>query len=179
MKLVFALVMLAASASVANAAAPCDNALLMKSLGKLQGSPTMAIARTADEVRLELVSPGGKAREVAVRVTCDAIEVPLADHVDRPTKGSATRTIDGIVLSRTANGAVSLDFGAGIADAQPVSMLVLDDDSISIVRGDKLYYAFATQADGTTVETEGIGNGCGCERTTDPAGKVTNRRLLR
>ncbi len=174
--LAFALV-LAASPSVANAAPPCDNAILMKSLGKLQGSPALAIVRTADEVRLELV--GGKAREVAMRVTCDAIEVPLADHVDRPTKGSATRTIDGITLSRTANGAVSLEFAAAVVDAQPVSMLVLDDDSINIVRGGKLYYAFATQADGTTVESEGIGNGCGCERTTGPDGKVTNRRLLR
>ena len=170
----FALVMMASSA---NAAPPCDNAILKKSLGKLQGSPSMAVVHTADEVRLELVH--GKAREVAVRVTCDAIEVPLADLVERPTKGSATRVIDGITLSRTANGAVSLDFAAGVVDAQPVAMLVLDDDSINIVRGGALYYAFATQADGTTVETEGIGNGCGCERTTDPAGKVTNRRLLR
>lgn len=178
MKLALALVTLASLSTSALAAPPrCDNEALIKSLNKLRGSKTLKVAGNASEVRLELVH--GPASDVALRVTCDAIEMPIADQVERPTKGSATRVVDGITLSRTANGAVSFDFPADLLDPNSVQVLVLDDDSVSIVRGDKVYYAFATKSDGTVVETEGVGNGCGCERTTTPDGKVTHKRLAR
>jgi len=180
MKLAFVLVSLVAlSQGSANAAPPprCENVALIKSLGKLHGSKSMKVVGGDSEARLEIIH--GTSRDVAIRVTCDAIEMPIADQVERPTKGSATRVVDGITLSRTANGSVSFDFPAQLLDPSAVQMLVLDDDSISIVRGDKVYYAFATKADGTVVETEGVGNGCGCERTTTPDGTVTHRRLAR
>lgn len=182
MKLALALALVLTSAAPVLAAPPrCDNTTLITSLGKLSGSKALKVVVGAPggpaEVRLELVH--GPARDVALRVTCDAIELPLADQVERPGKGSATRVIDGITLSRTANGAVSFDFPASLLDPAVVQVLVLDDDSVSIVRGDKVYYAFATRSDGTVVETEGIGNGCGCERITAPDGKVTTMRLPR
>ena len=195
MKLALALVLLVCATAAALVcatdsalAAPprCENATLITSIGKLRGSQALKVVRSGDEgqrfgpaseARLELVH--GPSREVALRVTCDAIELPLADQVERPTKGSATRVIDGITLSRTVNGAVSFDFPADLLDPGSVQVLVLDDDSVSIVRGDKVYYAFATKSDGTVVETEGVGNGCGCERTTAPDGKTTTRRLPR
>jgi len=178
MKLALALVLLASLSTSALAAPPrCDNETLIKSLNKLRGSKSLKVTGSAQEARLELVH--GVAHDIALRVTCDGIEMPLADQVERPTKGSATRVVDGITLSRSANGAVSFDFPADLLEPSSVSVLILDDDSVSVVRGDKVYYAFATRSDGTVVETEGVGNGCGCERTTAPDGKVTHKRLPR
>jgi len=158
--------------------APCDNAALIRTLGHLRGGPTLKVSKTTDAASVELVA-GATVRERVLQVTCDAIEVPFADHLDRPTKEAATRVVDGVTVSRTARGAVSLDFPADLVDREAVQLLVMDDDSVSVVRGDRVLYAFATLPDGGTVETEGVGNGCGCERTTDAAGKVTTRRLPR
>ena len=158
--------------------APCENAALIRTLGHLAGGPTMKVSKTDAEARLDLMA-GPTLRETVLRVSCDTIDVPFVDHLDRPTREAATRVIDGVTVSRTARGAVSLDFPAGLADRETLQVLVMDDDAVSVVRGDKIFYAFATLPDGSTVETEGIGNGCGCERTTDPAGKVAIRRLPR
>lgn len=158
--------------------APCEHAALIRTLGHLRGGPTLKVEKTADEARVDLIA-GATVREGVLRVSCDAIEVPFADHLDRPTKEAATRVVDGVIVSRTSRGAISLDFPAGLVDREAVQLLVMDDESVSVVRGDQVLYAFATLPDGGTVETEGVGNGCGCERTTDAAGKVTTRRLPR
>ena len=113
------------------------------------------------------------------RSTCDAVALPFAEQLERPSKDHTTRVIEGITLAKTARGAISLDIPAGMADRAALQLLVLDDQSLSLTRGDKVFYAFATLPDGTTVETEGIGNGCGCEKTTDPSGKVTRKALPR
>lgn len=165
------------------AAPRCDNAALIRSLVKLQGSRTLAVSRKDGAVALELVH--GAARETVLRATCDAIEVPIADLVDRPAQGAklaTTRVVDGIVISRSASGAVSLELPAGLVGLggrEAMSVLVLDDDSVSLALDGKVYYALQTTSDGTTIETEGIGHGCGCERAIAPDGKVSERRLAR
>ena len=185
MKLALVLAALLAPLALASGdalAAPprCDNAALIRSLVKLQGSRALKVVRADGAVALELVH--GSSRETVLRATCDAIEAPIADLVDRPTrdaKTAVTRVVDGIVISRSANGAVSLELPAGLADGRALSVLVLDDDSVSLALDGRVYYALQTTSDGTTIETEGIGNGCGCERKIAPDGKILERRLLR
>jgi hypothetical protein len=155
----------------------CDNETLLRSLGRLRGGAAVHVVKGQGEVALELVR--GSARETLLRASCERIEVPFAERLERPSKQARTEVAGGIVLARTASGAISLDIARGLADREELHLLVLDDDSLSIVRGDKVFYAFATLPDGSTVESEGIGNGCGCERTTDANGKVTTRPLPR
>lgn len=167
-----------APAALAEPAADCEHGKLMRSLSRLHLGQAARVAKT-DSVALELVE--GRQRQTAIEVRCDAIEVPIAQEVEVPTdkRPANTRVVAGVTVSRTAAGAISLDFPAGVVDLEPVQVLVMFDDSVSVVRGDRVLYAFARHADGTTVETEGIGNGCGCERTTRPDGEVSVRRLKR
>ena len=65
---------------------------------------------------------GPTLRETVLRVSCDTIDVPFVDHLDRPTREAATRVIDGVTVSRTARGAVSLDFPAGLADRETLQV---------------------------------------------------------
>ncbi len=165
--------------ALAAAPTPCENAALMKSLGNLRLGQASKVTRADDHVQIDLVQ--GKSTETALRVSCDAIEVPVAEAVETPRERepARTRVVAGVTVSRSAGGAISLEFPARVLDLEPVQVLVMFDDSVSVVRGDKVFYALARRADGTVVETEGIGNGCGCERVRHPDGRQEERPLRR
>lgn len=165
--------------TLAAAPTPCENAALMKSLGTLRLGQASTVTRADDHVQIDLVQ--GKSAETALRVSCDAIEVPVADTVETPRERepARTRVVSGVTVSRSAGGAISLEFPARVLDLQAVQVLVMFDDSVSVVRGGEVFYALARHADGTVVETEGIGNGCGCERVRHPDGRQEQRTLQR
>jgi len=175
MKLVLSLSLLSLLVPVsALAEAPrCDNTRLMKTLAQLIGGTELQVSATA-----EAVSVAKKGESPVLTVTCDEVEIPLAKKLERPVRGQAkTTTLGPVTVSLTARGATSLDIAAGALQRDAVQVLLLDDQSISLTRGKDVLYAFATQADGTVVETEGRGVGCGCVRTTTPDGKTNTRPL--
>lgn len=183
-----ALLLATLAAPAANAAPParasaCDNQGLIDALGRVRGGSGWVVVRGHGEASLRRVptakgpSPGGLG-EAALKVTCDALESPIATRVERPTRGPArTLTDGGLVVSRTARGILSLDFEAGLADPEALHLTIADDESVSVVRGEALVYSIATLADGAVVTTEGRGFGCGCETTRAPDGQVSVKPL--
>jgi hypothetical protein len=149
----------------------------MESLSRLRLGQSAKVTRAEDAVTVEVFDRG--VRREALRVSCDAIATPIADEVESPAdkRPSVTKVVAGVIVSRTQGGALSLDFPAGMLDLEGVHVVVMFDDSVSLVRGERVFYGYARHADGTVVETEGVGNGCGCERTTRPDGTVSVRRL--
>lgn len=151
----------------------CENARLMKTLSQLLGGAELQVSSTP-----EAVTVGQKGQTPVLVATCDEVTVPLATQVERPMRGQArTVKLGPVTVSVTARGATSLDIAAGALQREAVQVLLFDDQSMSLSRGKDILYAFATQADGTTVETEGRGVGCGCIRTTTPDGKTSTRPL--
>ena len=151
----------------------CENARLMKTLSQLLGGAELQVSSTP-----EAVTVGQKGQTPVLVATCDEVTVPLATQVERPMRGQArTVKVGPVTVSVTARGATSLDIAAGALQREAVQVLLFDDQSMSLSRGKDILYAFATQADGTTVETEGRGVGCGCIRTTTPDGKTSTRPL--
>jgi hypothetical protein len=174
-------VSLLSSPALANGPAPtehapasCDNARLMKTLSVHVGGTSLAVHSAKGVVSVADRATG----ETLLRVTCDEVLVPAAATVERPTRGAArTRTIGPATVSMTARGAISLDIEAGALHREPMSLTLLDDQSVTLTRGDAVLYALATRTDGTVVETEGKGFGCGCVKTTGPEGRTSTRPL--
>lgn len=151
----------------------CENARLMKTLGQLMGGAELQVSATP-----ETVTVGQKGRPPVLVATCDDVSIPLASQLERPVRGQArTVTLGPVTVSLTARGATSLDIAAGALQREAVQVLLFDDQSVSLSRGRDVLYAYATQADGTVVETEGRGVGCGCVRTTTPDGRTSTRPL--
>lgn len=155
----------------------CDNARLMKTLSQQLGGKSLGV-KTTDEA---VVVHDLKTNDQLLRVTCDEVSVPFAEKTVRPRHSPAstpatTKTIGPVTLSVTARGAVSLDIAPGALHREGLQLLLLDDQSVSLTRGEDVLYAFATRPDGSTVETEGRGVGCGCVKTT-LNGKTTTRPL--
>lgn len=185
--LILAASLLAPAVAVAAPPAParraaCDNQGLIDALGRVRGGSGWLVVRGQGEASLRRTptakgtSPG--LGEAALRVTCDAIELPIATKLERPTRGPAkTLTDGGLVVAKTARGVISLDFDAGLADPEALHLTLSDDESVSVVRGEALVYASATLADGSLVTTEGRGFGCGCETTRTPDGHVSVKPL--
>lgn len=165
----------AMTAPAAHADGPrCDNARLKKTLALMLGGDALVVGEQGDATTVSQRKGG----EVVVRVTCDDIAIPLAGRVERPSKGPARTWSEGpLTVSVTSRGAVSLEIAAGALHKDRVALLVLDDQSVSLTRGEAVLYAFATRPDGTTVETEGRGVGCGCVKTTTAEGVRTTRPL--
>lgn len=175
MKTALSLTLLAlALPSTALAEAPrCENARLMKTLAQLIGGAELQVSATP-----EATTVAQKGQPPVLVVTCDDVQIPLAQSLERPSRGpSRTMRLGPVTVSVTARGATSLDIAAGALQRDAVQVLVLDDQSLSLTRGKDTLYAFATQQDGTVVETEGRGVGCGCVRTTTPDGKTSTRPL--
>jgi hypothetical protein len=162
--------------TIAHAEGPrCEQSQLMRALSHHRGGTTFDVRHKPNE-RAEVRDR--KSGEVVLEVTCDTIEVPIAERVERPTKGAPkTLTHGPLTLSRTARGAVSVDFAPGSLHRDAVSFLLFDDQSVTLSRGDTVLHASTLRPDGTVVEVEGRGVGCGCERTTTPDGKVSVRPL--
>lgn len=165
----------------------CDNARLMKTLSQFIGGAELEVTSSQTEVVVARVATASKKGETlqpalavvpVMKVTCDTIDIPLANDVERPTRGpSRTVQISSVTVSKTARGAVSLDIAAGALQREAVQVLLLDDQSMSLTRGKDVLYAISTRPDGTVVETEGRGVGCGCVRTTTSEGQTSTRPL--
>lgn len=178
MKLALSLTLLSLLVPVsALAEAPrCENARLMKTLAQLMGGAELQVSATAEVV--EIRQHGQKGQPPVLVATCDDVTIPLASQLERPVRGQArTVTLGPVTVSLTARGATSLDIAAGALQREAVQVLLFDDQSVSLSRGRDVLYAYATQADGTVVETEGRGVGCGCVRTTTPDGRTSTRPL--
>jgi hypothetical protein len=174
MKAALSLTLLALSLpSTALADGPrCENSRLMKTLAQMMGGLELEVTSTAKQVTVANKS------DLVLTVTCDAIDIPLASRLERPSRGpSRTLQVQAVTVSRTARGAVSLDIAAGALQREAVQVLLLDDQSVSLTRGKETLYAQATLPDGTVVVTEGRGVGCGCVKTTTPDGKTSTRPL--
>lgn len=166
-----------AGSAHAEEVARCDNARLMKTLSQLIGGADLKVTATESTVSV-MSSTAGQRPEPVLTVTCDDVQVPLASQLARPSRGPAkTATLGPVTVSRTARGAVSLDIAAGALQREAVQVLLLDDQSVSLTRGKDTLYSLATRPDGTVVEVEGRGVGCGCTKTTTPDGKTTTRPL--
>jgi len=151
----------------------CDNGRLMKTLSQQLGGHSLGVKTTDEAVAVHDL----KTSESLLRVTCDEVSVPFVERTLRPSRGPAsTKTVGSVTVSVTARGAVSLDIAPGALHREGLQLLLLDDQSVSLTRGKDLLYAFATRPDGSTVETEGRGVGCGCMKTTVD-GKTTTRPL--
>lgn len=151
----------------------CENARLMRTLAQLMGGAELQVSATP-----EAVTVGQKGQPPVLVATCDEVTIPLASQLERPVRGQArTMKLGPVTVSLTARGATSLDIAAGALQREAVQVLLFDDQSVSLSRGKDVLYAFATQADGTVVETEGRGVGCGCVRTTSPDGRTSTRPL--
>lgn len=156
------------------APARCDNARLMQTLSTHLGGASLAVHSKKGVVSVADRASG----EAVLRVTCDEVEVPVAAKVERPMRGAArTRTLGPLTVSLTSRGAISLDIEAGALHREPMSLTLLDDQSVTLTRGEAILYALVTRPDGSVVETEGRGFGCGCERTTAPDGRTSSRPL--
>lgn len=151
----------------------CDNGRLMKTLSQQLGGKSLGVKSTDDAVVVHDL----KSSDELLRVTCDEVSVPFAEKTLRPLRGPATtKTVGPVTLSVTSRGAVSLDIAPGALHREGLQLLLLDDQSVSLTRGKDVLYAIATRPDGSTVETEGRGVGCGCVKTTLD-GKTTTRPL--
>jgi len=175
--LVTTLVALAGAASAEEIACgdPQGRALIA-AVARLPGSASLRVVRAAHKVELVDVA----SRRVVLEATCEGVRVPLPEALRRPARvaPSVTRVDGPYTVSVTARGATSLSIAAGVAAPDAIEIVSFDDDSVTIADGrDRTWYSVALRPDGTRVEVEGAHVGCGCERTTHPDGRRSERRL--
>lgn len=157
--------------STAMAADKCERQALVSAVAKLPGSKELRVTKGPTQVTLTDVAT----QRVVLEATCDGLKIPMAEGLAKDKKVVRDERY---TVSVTTRGAVSLSIAAGLASLDGIEVVSFDDDSMNLTdsRG-RLWYSLVTHADGTLVETEGGHNGCGCERTTSPAGQQVTRRL--
>ncbi len=157
----------------------CEHRAVVRWAAQFPGSGRIMVERGAELTRWRDARSG----EVLLEARCDGLEVPFA----RVTKGDGPARVrpevagDAVVtLARTGRDAVSLDIAAGGLGRVAVHVLTFDDGSFSVAdsRGKALYTA-RVGSEGALVVTETAAVGCGCERTTTPEGRVSERKLPR
>ena len=178
--------------SAAHADAPrCEHRALVRWAAQFPGSGRIKVDRSPDQTRWLDARSGATLLEAR----CDGLEVPFApsregraaaahapaDKGDGAARVRPAVANDAVVtLARTGRDAVSLDVAAGGLGRAAVHVLTFDDGSFSVADGrGKAVYAARVGSDGALVVTEAAAVGCGCERTTTPEGRVSERKLPR
>lgn len=157
----------------------CEHRALVRWAAQFPGSGRITVKRGAEHTRWLDARSG----EALLEARCDGLEVPFARVVkgDGPARVRPEVASDAVVtLARTGRDAVSLDIAAGGLGRAAVHVLTFDDGAFSVADGrGKAVYAAHVGGDGTLIVTETAAVGCGCERTTTPEGRVSERKLPR
>lgn len=164
-------------------AAACQGPSLIQNLRGLRSSAAIKVRRTANElVVLDVVTQKAIFTANCKTVTQhgDTAEAPRPAE-RRPASTKVRRDAAGTLVythSVTARGARATVFSKGRVFGKALHLTSFDNDDFHIADGEgALIHSVTTKSDGTLVEREGKGYGCGCERVTNPDGKTETRPL--
>jgi len=145
-------------------------------LSSLEPGVELAVKRSV--IRLDVGAPG--TAESIFSIDGDGIAT-LRTKLSRPPQGASAlvrevRGAGGEVawhVAHTSRGARLFVSDEGVLHPEGLHVLLLDNDDLHVATGDgALLYSRRTLPDGTLQEQEGV-DGCGCARSTSPAGVVT------
>ncbi len=173
--------LLALGASAVSAAPPADGPDLLHGLSGLQTGDWLRVVRTPESLTVE-DTRSGQALFVA---GSGMLDVRGPASLKRPAPGESARTVvvkdpaGALIYSHsvTARGARITVIAPGRINATGVELTSFDNDDVHVAdRTGDLVFSRTNLADGTLVERAGAVYGCGCERRTTPAGKVSVTR---
>lgn len=179
--MIVGLALLATAASTALAAPPVEGPDLLHGLAGIRSGEWLGVVRTPTSLTVQDKRSG----EVLFVARADMLDVQGPASLARPAPGEQARTevvVDGsgaLVYSHsvTARGARITVIAPGQVSGAGLELTAFDNDDLHVAdRAGDLVFSRTNLADGTLVERAGALYGCGCERRTTPAGKVSVTR---
>lgn len=163
-------------------AAPCEGLDLVGTLGDLRSSTALEVERQGTELVLSEVGSGAP----ILVASCDGLLLQGPERFEPPPPDQRAithqvRDADGELLythAITSRGARITVLPAGGAAPDGLHVIAFDNDDVHVSDSKgRLMYSRTTTGVGALIEREGQDYGCGCERRTEPDGRVEVRPL--